>query len=155
MKPIFSILLMFWGFMACHAQNGTKYLSTKGGVGLKEIHTGGVSLDFNGRYHNQHEIFGEWVSSSKTDYQTIMVGFAAKPALLRSNNSTLRLRAGAGIGSDTRKAVAAPQLGLEFSQTLGNRMDILVGNVNQAVLWAPKQERWRLLLALGIRIPLN
>lgn len=155
MKLALTILLLFGGCLVCHAQNGTKYLSLNWGIGLREIFIGSISFDFNSRYYNQQEIFGEWVESSRTKYQTIMGGFAVKPVLLRSNNSTLRLRMGAGIGSDSRKLVTAPQLGLEFSQTLGNRMDLHIGNRNQAVLWAPKAERWRMMLALGIRVPLN
>lgn len=155
MKLSLTILLLFCIGLLCHAQNGTKYLSLNGGIGLGEIYMGSISLDFNSWYHHQHEIFGEWVESSRNQYKTILGGFATKPVLLRGNNSTLRLRIGAGIGSDSRKFLAAPQVGLEFSQTLANRMDLLVRNKNEAVLWAPKAERWRTMLAMGIRIPLN
>lgn len=154
MRHMLLIFMMLGGFFA-QAQNGTKYLSVKGGVGAREIYAGSVSFDYNTKYYNQHEIFGEFMESNDTGYQTLMGGFVVKPVQVRGTNSTIRWRLGAGLGTDFKKFVAAPQLGWEFSQTFNNRLELIFENKNQAVLWAPKSERWRFMIDLGIRIPLN
>lgn len=149
------LIFMMLAVFSAHAQNGTKYFSIKGGIGVRGIYTGSISYDYNTKYYNQHEIFGEFVESNETGYQTLMGGFVIKPVQVRGGNSTLRWRLGAGLGTDFKKFVAAPQLGWEFSQTFSNRLELVFGNKNQAVLWAPKSERWRFMVDVGIRIPLN
>ena len=154
MKCLMSLFLVFCGFLA-NAQNGTKYFSLKGGIGVRGMYMGSLSFDYNTKYYNQHEIFAEFMESRDTGYQTFMGGAVIKPVITRGTNSTARWRLGAGIGTDSKKFVAAPQAGWEFSQTFSNRVELILENTNQAVLWAPKQERWRFMFVLGVRISLN
>jgi hypothetical protein len=77
MRHMLLIFMMLGGFFA-QAQNGTKYLSVKGGVGAREIYAGSVSFDYNTKYYNQHEIFGEFMESNNTGYQTLMGGFVGE-----------------------------------------------------------------------------
>lgn len=149
------VILIMLGCFSAHAQNGTKYLSLKGGIGVRGVYEVNASYDYNTKYYNQHEMFGEFMVSNNTGYQTMMGGFVIKPVQLREFNSTLRWRLGAGVGTDFKKFIAAPQLGWEFSQTFRNRLEMVITNKYQAVLWAPKSERWRFMGGIGMRIPLN
>lgn len=154
MRYLFIVFMMF-GFFSAYGQNGTKYFSVKGGIGVRGIYLGSFSFDYSTKYYNQHEIFGEFIESQDTGYRTVMGGLVIKPVQVRGVNSAIRWRLGVGLGTDFNRIVVAPQVGWEFSQTFKNRLELIFENKNQAVLWAPKIERWRFMIDIGIRIPLN
>jgi hypothetical protein len=156
MKKVLLFAFIFMAAINIKAQNGTRFLSLRGGWVAKNAFTGTVSLDISTKYFNQKEIFAEYYQNyNNQDLKTIMGGFVLKPVMYRSGNTALRFRLGAGIGSTTRKFVAAPQLGLEYSQSIGKGFDLLVVNRNQVVFGGDKVDKWRIGLEAGIRIPIN
>lgn len=156
MKKVLLFAFIFMAAINVKAQNGTRFLSLRGGWVAKNAFTGTVSLDISTKYFNQKEIFAEYYHNyNNHDLKTIMGGFVLKPVMYRSGNTALRFRLGAGIGSTTRKFVAAPQLGLEYSQSIGKGFDLLVVNRNQVVFGGDKVDKWRIGLETGIRIPIN
>lgn len=155
MKKALLLALLFMAAINVKAQNGTKYFSLRGGWVAKNAFSGTLSYDYNTHYFNQNEIFVEYYQNYKNhDIKTIMGGFVLKPVLIRSGNTAVRLRFGAGIGTTTSKFVAAPQLGAEFAQSIGKGFDILLISRNQYVFWG-NADRWRVGVEAGIRIPLN
>jgi hypothetical protein len=156
MKKALLFAFMFMAAINVKAQNGTRFFSLRSGWVAKNAFTGTVSLDISTKYFNQKEIFAEYYQNyNNHDLKTIMGGFVLKPVMFRSGNTALRFRLGAGIGSTTRKFVAAPQLGVEYSQSIGKGFDLLVVNRNQVVFGGDKADKWRIGLEAGIRIPLN
>ncbi|RZK79584.1 MAG: hypothetical protein EOO92_09040 [Pedobacter sp.] len=155
-KALFIALSIFLLGTNVKAQNGTKFLSLRGGYFFNDAFSTTLSLDISTKYFNQNEIYAEYYQNYKNhDLKTIMGGFVLKPVMYRSGNTALRFRLGAGIGSTTRKFVAAPQLGLEYSQSIGKGFDLLVVNRNQVVFGGDKADKWRIGLEAGIRIPIN
>lgn len=138
-----------------NGQNGTKFLSAKGGYGINEVYSGGLAYEYSTKYFGLNEIFFEYQDRPSTSYYTVLGGFGLKPVIARASNTAFRLRAGVSIGSDFTKFIAAPHGGFEISQTLYPRIDLFVGNKSQILLWAPSSERWRFIFDLGMRIPLN
>jgi hypothetical protein len=156
MKKALLFAFIFMAAINVKAQNGTRFFSLRSGWVAKNAFTGTVSLDISTKYFNQKEIFAEYYQNyNNHDLKTIMGGFVLKPVMFRSGNTALRFRLGAGIGSTTRKFVAAPQLGVEYSQSIGKGFDLLVVNRNQVVFGGDKADKWRIGLEAGIRIPLN
>lgn len=156
MKKVLFFAFMFMAAINVRAQNGTKFFSLQGGWVAKNAYTGTISFDISTRYFNQNEIFGEYYQNYKNhDIKTIMGGFVLKPVLFRSGNTAVRFRLGAGLGSTTQKFVAAPQLGLEYAQSIGKGFDLLLTNRNQVLFWGDHRDKWRIGLQAGIRIPLN
>ena len=156
MKKLLFFAFMFMAAINVRAQNGTKFFSLQGGWVAKNAYTGTISFDISTRYFNQNEIFGEYYQNYKNhDIKTIMGGFVLKPVLFRSGNTAVRFRLGAGLGSTTQKFVAAPQLGLEYAQSIGKGFDLLLTNRNQVLFWGDHRDKWRIGLEAGIRIPLN
>lgn len=156
MKKRLIFAFIFMAAISVKAQNGTKFFSLRGGWVAKNAFTGTLSLDINTKYFNQKEIFAEYYQNyNNPDLKTVMGGFVLKPVMYRSGNTALRFRLGAGFGSTTRKFVAAPQLGLEYSQSIGKGFDFLVIDRNQVVFWGDKADKWRIGFEAGIRIPIN
>ena len=156
MKKALLFAFIFMAAINVKAQNGTRFFSLRSGWVAKNAFTGTVSLDISTKYFNQKEIFAEYYQNyNNHDLKTIMGGFVLKPVMYRSGNTALRFRLGAGIGSTTRKFVAAPQLGLEYSQSIGKGFDLLVVNRNQVVFGGDKVDKWRIGLEVGLRIPIN
>jgi len=156
MKKALLFAFIFMAAINVKAQNGTRFFSLRSGWVAKNAFTGTVSLDISTKYFNQKEIFAEYYQNyNNHDLKTIIGGFVLKPVMFRSGNTALRFRLGAGIGSTTRKFVAAPQLGVEYSQSIGKGFDLLVVNRNQVVFGGDKADKWRIGLEAGIRIPLN
>ncbi|MEN0053582.1 MAG: hypothetical protein AAGC65_07925 [Mucilaginibacter sp.] len=156
MKKVLLFAFIFMVAMNVKAQNGTKFFSLRGGWVAKHAYTGTLSFDISTRYFNQDEIYGEYYQNYKDhDIKTIMAGFVLKPVLFRSGNTALRFRLGGGLGSTTRRFVAAPQLGLEYAQSIGKGCDLLILNRNQVLFWGDHKDTWRIGLEAGIRIPIN
>lgn len=153
-----ALLLAFIFMVAINvkAQNGTKYFSLRGGWVVESAYIGTLSYDWNTMYFNQNEVFAEYYQDYKTQsVETFMGGFAVKPVLFRSKNTAIRYRFGASMGTTLTSFVAAPQIGFEFSQSLGSGFDFLIMNRNQYVLLGDVSERWRVGVEVGIRIPIN
>lgn len=156
MKKAILIAFLFMAAINVKAQNGLKFFSLRGGWVAKNAFSGTLSYDFNTRYFNQNEVFAEYYQNYKHhDYKSIMGGFVLKPVMFRNGNTAVRYRFGAGIGTTTRKFVAAPQLGFEFAQSVGSGIDLLIMNRNQFTFWGDGKDRWRVGIEAGIRIPLN
>ncbi len=137
------------------AQQGLQNLQIGAGMGVPLLNMGALGLEFASRYHQRYEVTGEWMKVREAGYQTILGGFMIKPVMYRRNASSLRFRWGTGFGTDFTRFLLAPILGWEFSQTIYRRMELTFGNRNQLLLWAPRAERWRVVLDGGIKIPLN
>jgi hypothetical protein len=156
MKKALLFAFIFMAAINVRAQNGTKFFSLRGGWVAKNAFTGTLSYDISTRYFNQNEIYAEYYQNYKNhDLKTIMGGFVLKPVMFRSGNTALRFRLGAGIGSTTRRFVAAPQLGLEYARSIGKGFDLLIINRNQVLFWGDNADKWRIGIEAGIRIPIN
>ncbi len=156
MKKVSLLIALIFMVAIVKAQNGTKYFSLRGGWVAESAYIGTLSYDFNTRYFNQNEVFAEYYQDYKNpSIKTFMGGFAVKPVLFRSKNTAIRYRFGASMGTTVSSFVAAPQVGFEFSQSLGSGFDFLIMNRNQYVLFGDTPERWRVGVEVGIRIPIN
>lgn len=156
MKRVCLLIALIFMVAIVKAQNGTKYFSLRGGWIAESAYIGTLSYDFNTIYFNQNEVFAEYYQDYKTpSIKTFMGGFAVKPVLFRSKNTAIRYRFGASMGTTVSSFVAAPQVGFEFSQSLGSGFDFLIMNRNQYVLFGDTPERWRVGVEVGIRIPIN
>ena len=150
------IVLVFMVAINVGAQNGTKYFSLRGGWVAESAYIGTLSYDWNTRYFDQNEFFAEYYQDYKIpNIKTFMGGFAVKPILFRSKNTAIRYRFGASIGTTITSFIAAPQVGFEFSQSLGSGFDFLIMNRNQYVFFGNTPERWRVGVEVGLRIPIN
>jgi hypothetical protein len=155
-KALFIALSIFMLGTNVKAQNGTKYFSLKGGYFFKDAFSATLSYDWNTKYFKQNEIFAEYYQKFKGfENKSVMGGFVMKPVLMRDRNTIVRVRMGVGAGSDTKKFIVAPQLGFEFSQSLGKGFDFLLVNRNQYILLNKSPEPWRVGFEAGIRIPIN
>jgi hypothetical protein len=152
-KLLIVFVLLFTGYLA-KAQEGYTYIGVRGGWAANNAYICTINLDFSSKYFSSYELFGEVYDKANSDYRSYMGGVVYKPTLTRNKNSLLRLRAGVGVGSGNDKFIAAPQLGLEFAQTLGNNVDLLFVNRNQLVLFDQKSTKWRVGLEVGVRFPL-
>nr|WP_181718590.1 hypothetical protein [Pedobacter sp.]QJS06251.1 hypothetical protein [Pedobacter sp.] len=156
MKKAVIFAFMFMAAINVKAQNGTKFISLRGGFVAKTAFSGTISLDINTQYYNQNEIFAEYYQDyNNSKIKSYMGGFVLKPVLFRSGNTALRLRMGAGLGTATTKFAVAPQLGFEIAQSLGKGFDLLLINRNQVIIFGNTPQRWRVGVEAGIRIPIN
>ncbi len=137
------------------AQPGINYMQLGAGMGVPLLNMGTLGFEFASRNNRRYELSGEWMKVRENGYQTILGGFMIKPVMYRKNTSSLRFRWGTGFGTDFTSFLLAPILGWEFSLTIYRRMELTFGNRNQLLLWAPRAERWRVVLDGGIKIPLN
>jgi hypothetical protein len=155
-KALFIALSIFLLGTNVKAQNGTKFLSLRGGYFFNDAFSTTLSLDISTKYFNQNEIFAEYYQKyEEVKTKSVMGGFVLKPVFWRNVNTAVRLRMGAGVGSNTEKFILAPQAGFEFAQSIGNGFDFLIINRNQYILFGNLAERWRFGLEAGIRIPIN
>jgi len=156
MKRAGLVAFLFMAAINVKAQNGLKFFSLRSGWVAGNAFTSTVSYDFNTMYFNQNEVFAEYYQNYKNhEYKSIMAGIVLKPVMFRNRNTTVRYRFGAGIGTTTKKFVAAPQLGFEFAQSIGSGIDLLILNRNQLTFFVDNKDRWRIGIEAGIRIPLN
>lgn len=156
MKGLTLLTLMLVAAITVKAQNGTTFISLRGGWVTAKAYTATVSYDWSTRYFNQNEVYLEYYKSYKVDsIQSYMAGFVLKPVLFRAENTAVRLRLGAGVGTTIKKFLIAPQFGFELSESLGHGVDFLLLNRNQYVFMGKLPERWRVGFEIGIRFPLN
>ncbi|MGO3307107.1 MAG: hypothetical protein ACTILG_10640 [Sphingobacterium sp.] len=66
----------------------------------------------------------------------------------------MRFRFGGYLGTDLNTFVAAPNLGVEWIQSISGKMDLVLANNNGYFFWAQKSHRWRIAAEIGIRFPL-
>ncbi|WP_162344204.1 hypothetical protein [Cyclobacterium salsum] len=140
---------------SANAQHSIRYMQLGTGMGIPLLNMGALGFEFASRNYQRYEVMGEWMEVRENGYQTILGGFMIKPVMYRKNTSSLRFRWGTGFGTDFTRFLLAPILGWEFSLTIYQRMKLTLGNRNQLLLWAPRAERWRVVLDAGIKIPLN
>ena len=156
MKKASLLIALIFMIAIVKAQNGTKYFSLRGGWVAESAYLGTLCYDFNTKYFAQNEVFAEYCQDYKThSIRTFMGGFVVKPVMFRSKNTAVRYRFGASIGTTLYEFIAAPQIGLELSQSLGKGFDFVIMNRNQVLLFGDISERWRVGFEVGIRIPIN
>lgn len=133
-----------------NAQDGFNYLMIKGGIGNKSSKNFSLALDFAGKYHSSFEISANYFSKDSEDYKNYFLGVNYKPLLVRNKNSMLKMRIGIYGGSDDKDFIFAPNLGLEFGQSLSPKVDLILSNDNNYFFEA--KDNWRTNIQLGFRI---
>ena len=125
-----------------------------------------IGLEFEGRHHNAWELYIDastrWVkcpdcntvcSKSFFDYKTFGIGAAYKPVLSRGKNSLLRWRIGADVGANEKGFQASVDLGLEYSYSFRNGMQLFGLFKNDFVFWS--KDHFRNGILIGVKFPLN
>jgi len=152
-KLIIVCAFLCTGYLA-NAQQGYKYLGFRAGWITNKAYVANINIDFANKTYSSYELFAEFYNKEKKGYKSYMGGLVYKPTLCRNKNSLLKLRLGAGLGSGNKNFIAAPQLGLEFSQTIIDNVDLLLVNRNQFVFFDQKSEQSRIGFEIGLRFPL-
>ncbi|WP_018480029.1 hypothetical protein [Pontibacter roseus] len=147
---LLSLLLLV--VLSCRAQEGYTHLNVAGGWMYKDALTANLALEFSKRHYNSYEIFGDAYKSNVDDSKNWLVGVAYKPMLTRSRNTFLKLRLGAGIGSNTAHFIGALQAGLELGYVLPGNVVLMLQQKNEGVLRV--NHNFRTGLLAGIKIPL-
>ncbi|TPE41558.1 hypothetical protein [Pontibacter mangrovi] len=150
-KPLLLSLLLLI-VLPCRAQEGYTHLNLAGGWMYKDALTANLALEFSKRHYNSYEIFGDAYKSNVDDSKNWLVGAAYKPMLTRSRNTFLKLRLGAGIGSNTEHFIGALQAGLELGYVLPGNVVLMLQQKNEGVLRV--NHNFRTGLLAGIKIPL-
>lgn len=152
-KALLLIALIISGYLV-KAQDGYTFIGLRSGWVVKDSYSATLSLDFSAKYYSSYELYGEFFHNTKLKNKSYMGGLIYKPAIVRNKNSLLQLRVGAGLGGGRNEFLVAPQLGLQFSQTIIKNIDFVIVNKNQFVFFGQKADQWRVGLEAGIRIPL-
>jgi len=173
----FPLWFLVFTYTNANAQSGYKYVTVTGGYLIKPLNglTGTISLDFANKHHNVWSLFGEAYrakyvqqllpdtitkmmvnktyltkNSIRTNY---LVGALFKPIIVRSKNTSFRLKVGAGVGTDGKLLLIAPQGGFELSQAFWRGYEFVLQQNNSYVFF--DAQRWRSGVALGVKIPLD
>lgn len=156
MKKLLTITFLLFQGLSLKAQTGTKFIDIKGGWTIEKGFSAIITYTFNTKYFNQRELYFEYYQNQwqKPNLQIYFLGFLLKPVIIREENTVLRMRIGASIGSSLKNFHVAPQLGFELAQTIG-QYDIFVGNKNQALFFSKPPKRWIACFDAGLRIPIN
>ena len=172
MKKIIFLLIIFIFSLKSFAGDGDKFFNVYGGWQGNAVKWNRqmvnlmIGLEFEGKYHNAWELYFDFSTAYKKcpdcdkvcsksffDYKTFGVGAAYKPVLSRGKNSLLRWRVGADIGANERGFQASLDLGLEYSYSFKNGMQIFVLQKNDIVFWS--RDHFRNGLLIGFKFPLS
>lgn len=165
MKYLKFFILPLWllvNSFGASAQSGYKYFNLAGGYLYKPLNglTGSISIEFAHKYHSSFDLFAEGyinryketeTNTERVTRQNYLLGFAFKPLITRSKNTSFRLKLGSGFGSNGSDFIIAPQAGFELSQALNGGFEIMVQQNNSYVFW--DTQHWRSGVALGFKIP--
>ncbi|MBF8965529.1 hypothetical protein I0P70_19925 [Pontibacter sp. FD36] len=152
MRKTLLLSLLLLVVLPCRAQEGYTHLNVAGGWMYKDALTANLALEFSKRHYNSCEIFGDAYKSNVDDSKSWLVGAAYKPMITRSKNTFLKLRVGAGIGSNTEHFIGALQAGLELGYVLPGNVVLMLQQKNEGVLRV--NHNFRTGLLAGIKIPL-
>ena len=151
--------------------NGTTVLTGKDLRDARAQMTGSgsqavVGLEFEGKYHNAYELYidlataydkcpvcNKVCSDSFWSYKTFGIGAAYKPTISRGKNSNLRWRFGADLGANRKGFQASIDIGLEYSYSFRNGMQVFVMQKNDFVFWT--RDHFRNGLLVGVKFPIN
>jgi hypothetical protein len=166
-KILLCVILLSLSFKS-FAGDGDKFVSVAGGLMYRNTANALVSMEFEGMYHNAWEIYVDLTTAYKKceinntifckktfwDYKTVGVGGAYKPAFYRWKNANLRARVGADIGIDEGYSFyASVDLGLEFSYSFKNRMQLVIMQKNDFAFWT--RDNFKNGFLIGLKIPIN
>ena len=126
-----------------------------------------VSVERETRYHNVWEYFAnaylKWEDCPSCQhvcpesfwhsYNTWNIGFAYKPMVCRSRNTTGHMRFGASIGSDTDHVIGGIHIGYEHDYTLRNGI-VLFWQCKSDLMPGGK-DLFRTGASLGIKFPVK
>jgi len=126
-----------------------------------------LSVEHETRHHNAWEYFAnaylKWEECGScrhvcpesfwNSYNTWCVGFAYKPTVYRTRNTTGNLRLGASVGSDLHDVIGGVHVGYEHSYNLRHgaalfwqvKEDVVIGG----------QDLFRTGIAIGFKIPIR
>ena len=80
-------------------------------------------------------------------------GAAYKPTISRGKNSNIRWRFGADLGANRKGFQASIYIGLEYSYSFRNGMQVFVMQKNDFVFWT--RDHFRNGLLVGVKFPIN
>jgi hypothetical protein len=162
---LIAIAAIALSFNATAAGDGSWNINVQGGVMYRSATNALVSLEWERRYQHIWEAFVDMQARVETsngrihsdtffDRSTILVGAAYKPAFLRWKNSVLRARVGAGVGIESDYTFTTGlSVGLEFSLTFRNRMQLVASQKNDFHFWA--RDNFRNGILVGVKFPIN
>ena len=175
-KLIYLAICLFLLIGHVKAQDGYTHFTFRGGYLYRDAGTISLGFDFAKKYYSSYELTATFIKSNsnktssetiynevdstystkvlKHSYENLLLGIQYKPLLLRVKNSAVKFRVGAFIGTDWSNFIAAPNLGVEFVQSLSPGVDLTLTNNNGYFFWATKPVRWRNTAEFGIRIAL-
>lgn len=168
MKKIFLSALIGLGLViSSKAEDRTTRVSLSTGLLYERGWDATLSVEHETRYHNVWEYFAngylKWEDcpsckhvcpdSFWKSYNSWNIGFAYKPMVARSRNTTGRLRFGASLGSDTDEVIGGIHVGYEHDYMLRHGT-VLFWQVKSDMIINGK-DLFRTGAAIGIKIPLK
>ena len=165
MKKIVLLSVSLLSCAAAFAGDGDKFTTVSGGWQHRRTMNAVVGLEFEGMHHNAWELYidlsnawatapdGKIYSNTLWDYRTFGIGAAYKPVLTKGKNTVLRWRFGADVGANRRGFQASLDVGLEFSYSFRNRMQLFVLQKNDVVFWS--RDHFRNGVLIGVKIPIT
>ena len=166
MKRIAFLVITLFFSLKSMAGDGDKFFNISGGWQWKNTVNAVVGLEFEGKYHNAYELYidlataydkcpvcNKVCSDSFWSYKTFGIGAAYKPTISRGKNSNLRWRFGADLGANRKGFQASIDIGLEYSYSFRNGMQVFVMQKNDFVFWT--RDHFRNGLLVGVKFPIN
>jgi hypothetical protein len=159
MKKLGLLIILFFSLTAySFAGDGDKFFNITGGVMYRNTANAVIGMEFETKYHHAWEIYADLTTIFSNEnfwnYKTIAAGAAYKPAFYRWKNANLRARFGADIGTDEGHSFyASIDVGLEFSYSFRNRMQLVIMQKNDFAFWT--RENFKNGFLIGLKIPIN
>ena len=163
MKRIAFLVITLFFSLKSMAGDGDKFFNISGGWQWKNTVNAVVGLEFEGKYHNAYELYidlataydkcpvcNKVCSDSFWSYKTFGIGAAYKPTISRGKNSNLRWRFGADLGANRKGFQASIDIGLEYSYSFRNGMQVFVMQKNDFVFWT--RDHFRNGLLVGVKL---
>ena len=139
MKRIAFLVITLFFSLKSMAGDGDKFFNISGGWQWK---------------NTVNAVVGNKVcSDSFWSYKTFGIGAAYKPTISRGKNSNLRWRFGADLGANRKGFQASIDIGLEYSYSFRNGMQVFVMQKNDFVFWT--RDHFRNGLLVGVKFPIN